>query len=161
MTRTIRIDDDVYEGLKRLADPFEDTPNTVIRKLLNNNGNSLLSRKEKEKILSSDKRTKNAKKKLTPQPLYEDWLLYILWSKFGGSATKMDATKATIEEMKQRNILTNDDFEKVSTGESKAENTIAWGRNSLKEDGYIRSDSQRGLWELTQEGVNKAKTINL
>ena len=34
MTRTIRIDDDVYEGLKSLADPFEDTPNIVIRKLL-------------------------------------------------------------------------------------------------------------------------------
>ena len=34
MTRVIRIDDDVYEHLKKLADPFEDTPNSVIRRIL-------------------------------------------------------------------------------------------------------------------------------
>lgn len=34
MSRVVRVSDDVYEGLKRLAKPFEDTPDSVIRRLL-------------------------------------------------------------------------------------------------------------------------------
>ena len=34
MARMIRIDDDIYECLKKMATPFEDTPNTVLRKIL-------------------------------------------------------------------------------------------------------------------------------
>ena len=31
---TIRIENEVFEGLKKLAEPFVDTPNAVIRRLL-------------------------------------------------------------------------------------------------------------------------------
>src|SRR4051812_11162508 len=31
---TIRIDDDVYESLKKKAEPFVDTPNSVLRRML-------------------------------------------------------------------------------------------------------------------------------
>lgn len=34
MSRVVRVSDDVYEGLKKLAKPFEDTPDSVIRRLL-------------------------------------------------------------------------------------------------------------------------------
>lgn len=34
MSLTIRIDDDVYDKLKEQAEPFVDTPNTVLRRLL-------------------------------------------------------------------------------------------------------------------------------
>lgn len=34
MSRTIRIDDEVYQELKGMAEPFEDTPNDVLRRLL-------------------------------------------------------------------------------------------------------------------------------
>jgi hypothetical protein len=34
MSPTIRIDDDVFEELKKHAEPFVDTPNTVLRRLL-------------------------------------------------------------------------------------------------------------------------------
>jgi len=34
MAKTIRVDDDVYEGLKELAEPFKDDPNSVIKRLL-------------------------------------------------------------------------------------------------------------------------------
>lgn len=33
-TRTIRIDEEVYQGLKKHAEVFVDTPNTVLRRLL-------------------------------------------------------------------------------------------------------------------------------
>ncbi|MFI5567355.1 hypothetical protein ACIA6T_08315 [Streptomyces sp. NPDC051740] len=34
MTRTIRIDDEVFEALQALAEPLVDTPNSALRKLL-------------------------------------------------------------------------------------------------------------------------------
>lgn len=33
-TRTIRIDDEVFEALSKLAQPLRDTPNSVLRRLL-------------------------------------------------------------------------------------------------------------------------------
>ncbi len=51
------------------------------------------------------------------------------------------------------------DFEEVSTGEARAENTIAWGRNALKERGLIKRTSPRGIWELTEDGIEKAKQL--
>ena len=35
MSPTVRIDDDVFDELKKHAEPFVDTPNTVLRRLLN------------------------------------------------------------------------------------------------------------------------------
>ena len=34
MSPTIRIDDDVFDALKKHAEPFVDTPNTVLRRIL-------------------------------------------------------------------------------------------------------------------------------
>ena len=36
----------------------------------------------------------------------------------------------------------------VATGETRAENAIAWGRNALKERGLLSRASPRGVWEL-------------
>jgi len=44
MSRTIRIDEEVYQALKRRAEPFEDSPNDVLRRLLDLNGASPQSR---------------------------------------------------------------------------------------------------------------------
>ncbi len=155
MAKVIRVDDDVYEGLKKIADPFEDTPNTVIRKLLHKaNLIAHVSKPLKPHLSTS-------KKKLTPQPIYEKFLLYTLHHDFNGTALKAEVTQKTISHLKDRNILGDDDFEIVSTGETKAANTIAWSRNRLKDSGYIKSDSIRGVWELTPEGHSKAGLINI
>jgi len=53
------------------------------------------------------------------------------------------------------------DQEIVSTGETKAENTIAWARNALKDRGHISRISPRGIWELTAEGKDAASNITL
>jgi len=34
---------------------------------------------------------------------------------------------------------------------------MAWARNMLKDRGLIHDDSKRGIWELTTEGIEKAK----
>ena len=35
---TVRLDDEVFEALKKLAEPLVDTPNSVIRRLLEAHG---------------------------------------------------------------------------------------------------------------------------
>ena len=88
-------------------------------------------------------------------------MLYTLWNDFEGIASKAKVTKKTVERMEKMNILKEDDYEIVSTGETKAENTIAWARNRLKDNGYIKSDSKRGYWELTSAGIKNAKRIKV
>jgi len=53
------------------------------------------------------------------------------------------------------------DQELVMTGETKAENTIAWARNALKDRGHISRISPRGIWELTAEGKSTAGQVVL
>jgi len=85
--------------------------------------------------------------------------MYILWKEFQGKARKKEITSAVISNMQKFGVLKEVDFVKVSTGETRAENTIAWGRNRLKEEGFIVSNSPAGIWELTEEGIIKAKNI--
>ena len=49
----------------------------------------------------------------------------------------------------------------MATGETKAENTITWGRNALKNRGLIGRGSRRGIWELTEEGREAGKAVEL
>ncbi len=164
MMPTIRIEDDVFEGLKLLAEPFVDSPNTVIRRLLaastttaNATAKPLQLAQYKQKDISPPVKTRGA---LTPQSTYELYLLHCL-QKTEGSATKHDATEAVIAMMKSRGFITAADLVKVQTGETKAANTIAWARNALKDRGLISQDSPRGVWALTDEGKAEALRIVL
>lgn len=163
MMPTIRIDDDIFNGLKLLAEPFIDTPNTVIRRLLEDRG--VLKKTKSDVALTAKSEVKNVALKpsvaLTPQPIYETFLLHVLGTEFNGGGGKHEVTKAVVELMKAQGFIGSTDLERVSTGETKAENTIAWGRNALKDKGLISRTSPRGIWELTPEGVEKAKTLLL
>ena len=169
MMPTIRVEDDVFQGLKTIAEPFTDTPNTVIRRLLEDRGvldkaqvNALSLQIAQDKNKSNTKYSENGRgNTLTPQAIYEQFLLYVLGTNFKGSASKLEVTKAVIALMKSRGYIGSADIVHVATGETKAENTIAWGRNALKEQGLISRVSPRGIWELTPEGIKKAKSILL
>jgi hypothetical protein len=148
---TVRLEDDVFQALKKLAEPFVDTPSTVVRRLLEEKG--LLAR------TPAAPQARGAA--LTPQPVFEAFLLQVLARQFGGKGHKREVTNAVVEQMQHRGVLVAADLELVSTGETKAENTIAWGRNALKERGLIARVSPRGLWELTAEGRKAAEQVVL
>jgi predicted transcriptional regulator len=156
MSPTIRIDDDVYKGLQKLARPFEDTPNSIIRRLLEKSG---VIPPAREATRMQTVRTRRSRKG-TPQPMLEEWLLFILGSKFKGAADRTSAIEATMSVLKNYNLLTDADFEKVSTGEPRVENRIAWARHGLKKKGLLKSDSETGYWELTEEGRRKASKLD-
>ena len=151
---TIRVDQEVFEGLQKLAQPFVDSPSMVIRRLL-----------EKEGVLAGGGKASRAAPRssaagLTPQGVYEKYLLHLLLAEFNGSGHKRDVTHAIVKRMMKDGHITAADQELVKTGETRAENTITWARNALKERGHISRAAPRGLWELTPEGRSAAaKTV--
>ena len=146
---TIRVEQDVFEGLQQLAKPFVDSPSVVIRRLLEERG--VLSKKAQ-----AQKSTRLAPDALTPQSTYEKYLLLVLAKEFGGQGHKRDVTHAIVKRMMKDGHIGAADQELVSTGETKAENTITWARNALKQRGYISRAARRGIWELTAEGKSAA-----
>lgn len=160
MMATIRIDDEVFEMLKQLAEPFVDTPNTVIRRLLEGQGGAQSKQVDVEaRPVASKAKAKRGSR--TPQATYETFLLHVLGTKFKGRANKDEASTAVIEMMEARGLLEAAAHEMVSTGETKAENTVAWARNALKDRGLLSHQSPRGTWELTPEGIKAAREVVL
>ena len=158
---TIRLDQDVFDGLKKLAEPFVDTPNAVIRRLLIDNG-ILPPRAEAAKPSGALPKPERAlTPELTPQAVYEQFLLAVLAQEFDGRGDKRHVTQAVIEKMVKHGFIGTSDLELVATGETRAENTITWGRNALKNRGLIARGSRRGTWELTEEGTEAAKATEL
>ena len=47
----------------------------------------------------------------------------------------------------------------MDTGERRWENAVAWERSDLKKEGYLRSDSRRGDWELSEQGKIEAASL--
>jgi hypothetical protein len=158
---TIRIEDDVLEGLKQLAEPFVDTPSSVIRRLLEEKGLIAKQPAAPPRATGLQKLSSSTALELTPQPVYEQFLLVTLEDEFKGRGDKRSVTQAVLERMSKRGMISTADLELVSTGETKAENTISWGRNALKERGHLVRSSPRGIWELTPDGHAAAKRIQL
>ena len=114
-----------------------------------------------QEITGSPNEKHGYKPKFISQSIYEKFLLYVLWKDFNGRAMKNDVTAAVINLMGDKGFVLDAELEKVSTGETKAANTIAWGRNFLKDQRLIVYPSTRGIWELTQSGFEKAQQIVL
>lgn len=158
---TIRIEEDVLEGLKKLAEPFVDTPSSVIRRLLEEKGLIAKAPEASPRTTGVQKLPASSALELTPQSVYEQFLLVTLEDEFNGRGDKRSVTQAVLERMSKRGMISTADLELVSTGETKAENTISWGRNALKERGHLLRSAPRGIWELTAEGRAAAKRIQL
>ena len=151
---TIRVEQDVFEGLQQLAKPFVDSPSMVIRRLLEERG-------VLHKLTVVQKSTRRAPDALTPQSIYEKYLLLVLAKEFDGQGHKRDVTHAIVKRMMKDGHIGAADQELVSTGETKAENTITWARNALKQRGFISRAASRGTWELTPEGKAAAGRVAL
>ena len=50
--------------------------------------------------------------------------------------------------------LTAADVEPVASGEERWWNAARWERHKLVEEGLLRSDSERGTWELSEKGAS-------
>ena len=146
--RTIRVDDEVWQSLQRRATPFEDTPNTVLRRVLR------LDAKTKPESTRRPKRQRALGR--TPQEAYRRPILKAL-IELDGKATAGDVLDRVGE--KVQSTLKPVDYEKVSSGMIRWRNAAMWERSAMVRDGLLRSDSQRGYWEISERGRTEVQNL--
>lgn len=177
MTPTIRIDDDVFEALKTQAEPLVDTPNSVLRRLLGLTSSREVPRDGIEEPRVSDdvrqekphrpkrrrqktargsgktSRTRARRGSILPDEEYEQPILEILNEK-GGRAPTSEVISALGERLGGR--LTSTDMEPLGSGQVRWRNRAQFVRLRLVERGDMAKDSPRGVWEITEQGLQRA-----
>jgi hypothetical protein len=98
----------------------------------------------------AEKRTKRRRTGITHQKEYRIPLMQVL-VEAGGRGKSSDICNNVEEKM--RDILKPADYEKLKNGKTpRWENFIRWTRQELVTEGFLKSDSPRGMWEITNEG---------
>lgn len=174
MSPTVRIDDEVYERLKSQAEPFVDTPNSVLRRLLGlgtlTEERECTSEEElvdsqpaasEPHVLRSPSPTRRAKKKVPqrkrripagsvlPESEYDLPLLGAL-IELGGSAPSREVTERVGVSLKGK--LTEADYERLASGGIRWENRLQFVRLRLIQQGLMIKESGRGVWAISDEG---------
>ena len=141
---TIRVDDEVYEALKREAEPFVDTPNTVFRRLL---GLDTPGHPPPAVQRSASRRARPGE--LLDRKTYDLLILRVL-DEMGGTGH----ASAVVEEVgklvgDQLNAM---DHTENNSGIVRWKNRVMWRRLRLVEFGLLKDDSPRGTWEISDAG---------
>lgn len=145
--KTIKIDDEVWHALQKRAIAFEDTPNSVLRRLLHldktTNRNNSISR-----IARGTKTQQKAFREPILKTLYE----------LGGSAEVSKVLERV--EVLMKNVLKDVDYQLLPDGKTfRWRNTAEWERHDMVRDGLLSKNSPRGIWELTEKGAAAAEKI--
>lgn len=168
MTPNIRVDDEVYGFLKERAEPFADTPNSVLRRVLglDASGVAVSDVGEAREFAKTPPRRKTAKGKvrrpskrqrrpraaagtLLPEEEYVRPLLQALAQR-GGSASARETMNMVGRELDGR--LTPADKENLASGGVRWQNRVQFVRLRLVQEGLLGRDSPRGVWALTEAG---------
>ncbi len=178
MSNQIDVDDDVLGVLKAKAEPFVDTPNSVLRRLLGIDPKGphaatvkagaaassspvtptakprATTRKSKSKTKtggsrSPAKRTRAARGTLLPEDRYEAPLLRALVDA-GGQAPYRGVVDAVGRELKSE--LLPADFETLDSGAIRWQSRLQFVRLRLIERGNLDKETPRGIWGITDAG---------
>jgi len=160
----IDVDDDVLDVLKQHAEPFTDTPNSVLRRLLGVDGTGQsdpksatgatltaapLRKSAKRAAKSAPVRTRAASGSLLPEERYELPLLTALVD-LGGRAPYRDVLDSVGKQLED--ALTPLDSGKLKSGGIRWQNRLQFVRLRLIERGLLDRDTPRGVWGITDEG---------
>ncbi len=152
----IRVSEATWERMKGFARPLEDTADDIVSRALDALEGKLTPSKPSKGY--SGRPTRNEEGDKLPQKEFRIPLLIAL-RELGGRAEKHLASQAVLPYVKDR--LKPADHVLMSTGEFRWENAIAWERSDLVKEGYLRSDSPRGIWELSERGKTEAALLTL
>lgn len=113
---------------------------------------------EKVPPISEEEVTGRAKRnEIMPRAEYTRPILEAL-IEMGGSGRMRDVLDRVLVKIKDR--LRPKDWVKVPSGSSiRWKNRAQWERNRLKSEGYLKKDSPRGIWEITDEGRKLYKKL--
>ncbi|HEY8777857.1 MAG TPA: winged helix-turn-helix domain-containing protein [Gaiellaceae bacterium] len=165
----IQIDDDVFSVLKSNAEPFVDTPNSVLRRLLgmaagaNGSTPEVFPETEPRESYRRQGRRRRPKGRvgeskraqsgtILPHDGYELPILAIV-DEHGRRAP----TREVLDELGKRleKDLMPADYEKLASGDIRWRNRAQFVRLRLIERGDMKKDSPRGLWEITDQGRDR------
>ncbi len=90
----------------------------------------------------------------TPEKAYYQPILEVL-NELGGSARVNDVL-VKVEQL-MNGALTPIDYEPLPSNPEmlRWRNKAQWARNSMAREGLLKSDSPRGIWEISEEGRNE------
>jgi negative regulator of replication initiation len=143
---TIRVDDEVYERLKSDAEPFVDTPNSVLRRLLELDSSTKAEAAQPKRQLTSERMRPGD---LLDRKVYDLRILEVL-DEAGGSLYAPDVVEAVGKLVADQ--LTPNDWLENNSGVVRWKNRVAWRRFNLVRMGLLTSDSPRGIWQISSEG---------
>ncbi len=149
MPHSVHLSDATFARLQHIAVPLVDTIESVIVGLLDKRDQSLAVVKTNgsdKPILAED----NQGEDLLPQKEFRDPLLEAMYE-LGGTASAQQATELVGLKVAAR--LRSGDHKLRSDGKERWENSVHWNRNELKNEGVFKSDSERGVWELSDGGT--------
>jgi hypothetical protein len=97
---------------------------------------------------------------MTPQGAYREHILMVL-DHLGGSGTRKAVLAGVLDQMDI--IFDDDDWEAPASRpfEARWRNMTSWERADMVRDGLLRDDSERGLWELTDDGRRAAASMTI
>lgn len=143
MSPVIRIDDQIYSWLQAQARPFEDTPNSVLRRLagLESSGDE-----------GRESRTVRAKPRSggkTPQYEFRDPIMSVL-QKHGGQA-KRAVVLGELEKL-MAGRLTSIDKENLESGAIRWQKSAEWEVRVMREKGLLKrvDQTESGVWALAK-----------
>ncbi len=156
MAPTIRIDDEVYTWLQSQARPFEDTPNSVLRRI-----SGLVEAAQTKEVKAMKPRRRlvpggNGKK--TPQKAFRGPLLALL-KEHNGEIHRSRALKEL--EARIADQLTDYDKADISSGTVRWEKSAEWEVHIMREEGLLKpvSETSSGVWALTDQGRKAAAEV--
>ena len=151
---TIRISDKSLQRLKAWAAPLEDSADSALSKTLDAAERYRETQEPEPALQVPEPGPGSAKGPKLPQKAFREPLLEAIYE-LGGSAHVRDVRPVLKERMKPR--LRPGDYEQVSSGDERWWNATCWERNDLVKEGYLRKDSPRGVWALSDVGASVVK----
>ena len=156
MFPTIRIDDEVYTWLQSQARAFEDTPNSVLRRVsgLDDGAETKELMAKKQRVLS----TRGAHGEKTPQQAFRAPILTLLKG-HKGEIQRGQALKELETAMAEK--LTDYDKADIHSGTIRWQKSADWEVHLMREEGLLKpvSETPRGVWALTDKGREAASQV--
>lgn len=149
----IQVDEEALAAIAELAAPFVDCPNDVIRRLLD------LPRSG-ARLAAAPRATTPAAGRGSGEFLREaDFELPILraLASHGGRASRPVVLEAIEADLGPR--LSESDREPMQNGEERWRNRTSFCRRRLRLAGFLRADSRRGIWELSEQGTEHLRRL--
>ena len=152
---TIKVSEPVFRELQELAEPLVDTPDTVVRRLIEAfregrqeaTGTAKQPSRRRNASSASGSGRKRARKgeKTTHQELYQP-LLQVLKAA-GGQLSASDAIEGVGSVMAER--LNDVDRAGLPSGEIRWRNTVRWASHRLQKSGELDPEAPYGFWRLS------------